>query len=59
MNKIQIVINVILVAAVATLFGLHFAGKCEKPAAEVAASSETTKVTSLMIIVPAENAEAT
>ena len=40
MNKIQIVINVILVAAVATLFGLHFAGKCEKPAAEVAASSE-------------------
>ena len=40
MNKIQIVINVILVAAVATMFGLHFAGKCEKPAAEVAASSE-------------------
>lgn len=33
MNKIQIVINVILVAAVATLFGLYFAGKCDKSCA--------------------------
>ena len=38
MNKIQIVINVILVAAVATLFGIVLAGK--KPAsAEVAVSN--------------------
>ena len=38
MNKIQIVINVILVAAVATLFGIVWAGK--KPAsAEVAVST--------------------
>ena len=38
MNKIQIVINVILVAAVATLFGIVLAGK--KPAsAEVAVST--------------------
>ena len=40
MNKIQIVINVILVAAVATLFGIVLAGK--KPAcAEVAVNAPT------------------
>lgn len=40
MNKIQIVINVILVAAVATLFGLHFANKSCEPAAQAVATSE-------------------
>lgn len=40
MNKIQIVINVILVAAVATLFGLHFASKSCEPAAQAVATSE-------------------
>lgn len=43
MNKIQIVINVILVAAVATLYGLHFAGKCDQPEV-VATSSEKMPV---------------
>lgn len=40
MNKIQIVINVILVAAVATLFALHFASKSCEPAAQAVATSD-------------------
>lgn len=43
MNKIQILINVILVAAVATLFGLHFAGK-KTPVAEPIAQTELLPV---------------
>lgn len=43
MNKIQITINVILVAAVATLFGLYFAGK-KSPVAEPIAQSELLPV---------------
>ena len=43
MNKIQILINVILVAAVATLFGLHFAGK-KTPVAEPIAQAELLPV---------------
>ena len=42
MNKIQIVINVILVAAVATLFGIVLAGK--KPAAKEVAAVNPSEV---------------
>ena len=42
MNKIQIVINVILVAAVATLFGIVLAGK--KPAAKEVAAVDPSEV---------------
>ncbi len=42
MNKIQIVINVILVAAVATLFGIVLAGK--KPAAKEVAAVDSSEV---------------
>lgn len=52
MNKIQIVINVILVAAVATLFGLQIAGKCDKSCAKdevVAVVGETLPVAYLNV----------
>ena len=52
MNKLQLVINVILVAAVATLFGLQMAGKCDKTCANdevVAVVGETMPVAYLNV----------
>lgn len=44
MNKILIAVNVLLVAAVATLFGLVLSGKSNEPVAEVAADAEVLPV---------------
>jgi outer membrane protein len=49
MNKVQIVINVILVAAVATLCGLQLAGKSEKCAQVEVAPSEVMPVAYLNV----------
>jgi outer membrane protein len=48
MNKVQILVNVVLVAAVAALFVLHF-GKKECAPAEVAASSDVMPVAYLNV----------
>ena len=48
MNKVQILVNVVLVAAVATLFVLHF-GKKECASSEVAAPSEVMPVAYLNV----------
>ena len=44
MNKILIAVNVLLVAAVATLFGLVLSGKSNEPVAEVATDAEVLPV---------------
>ena len=45
MNKIQILVNVILVAAVATLFALHFSNKSnESTPTETASQAEVMPV---------------
>ncbi len=50
MNKVQILINILLVAAVATLFGLHFASKCDHvEVAEASASAENLPVAYLNV----------
>ena len=48
MNKVQLVVNVVLVAAIATLFGLLLSKK-EAPVAEVPAPSETMPVAYLNV----------
>ena len=48
MNKVQILVNVVLVAAVAALFVLHF-GKKECTPSEVAAPSEVMPVAYLNV----------
>ena len=50
MNKVQILINILLVAAVATLFGLHFASKCDHvEVSEASASAENLPVAYLNV----------
>ena len=44
MNKILIAVNVLLVAAVATLFGLVLSGKSNEPVSEVVADAEVLPV---------------
>ena len=44
MNKILIAVNVLLVAAVATLFGLVLSGKSNEPVSEVVANAEVLPV---------------
>ena len=49
MNKILIAVNVLLVAAVATLFGLVLSGKSNEPVSDVVADAEVLPVASVNV----------